>query len=147
MMAELDLWHFCCGHSAAAICNDTADAGRAVILRPPLHTPDPCMVLYGRPMLARRPGARLLWLTDDPRPERMAVGLTSETIACDRMEFRFGPIDAFRSRAHWWPNFADENEADQEWRSDLERFGNPAAWWVTLSPVVIPASHIAAGAR
>lgn len=66
------LWHFTCEHAAIRILNDAT-------LRP------------------QRGGLSLgIWLTDLPVPPRRALGLTSHTLRCDRMEYRFevpDPVD------------------------------------------------------
>lgn len=62
------LYHYTCEHGAKAL-------GRRGMLRPNEH-----------PLLN---GARLVWLTDMMDPDRLALGLTSDSLSCDRLAFRY----------------------------------------------------------
>ena len=62
-----ELYHFACRHSAHGI-------GRYGIIVPNFH-----------PVLL----VKLAWFTDRPDLDREALGLTSHTLACDRMEYLY----------------------------------------------------------
>ena len=106
------LYHWTCTEGAAGIRGDG------------LVRPFPQPALPGCPALA--------WFTDLPfrtPSTRRALGLTSQTLACDRMSRRF--IVAHPERLIPWEEWADEHGA-AEW-ADLAP-GLPAHWWVADRP-------------
>lgn len=108
------LFHYTCGHGFNGIV-------RLGVIRP------------NRPLWGDFPP--LVWLTDMREPDRDALGLTSRSLPCDRLEFRF--IVKVADPIPWTP-FADAADFHDEWRDALESFGSPNRWWVSLEP--IPAS-------
>ena len=103
----MPLYHFTCSH------------GRALIGSPGVLEPH-----WG-----------FVWLTDLARPPREAVGLTSQILDCDRMEFRYratanGTVVPWTTVRRRYP---------REWVEGLE--SAPGAllrhWYV--SPVPVPA--------
>lgn len=106
------LWHYTCDHGAVGIRWEG-------VIRPGLH-----LLL----------GVRIAWFTDLERADRVAVGLTSDTLACDRMAHRFAvPGGA----VEWWPRAARRLRVPSAVRSELETGRLPAHWWVSFSPVEI----------
>ena len=106
------LYHWTCTEGAAGIRGDG------------LVRPFPQPALPGCPALA--------WFTDLPfrtPSTRRALGLTSQTLACDRMSRRF--IVAHPERLIPWEEWAAEHGA-AEW-ADLAP-GLPAHWWVADRP-------------
>lgn len=109
----IDLWHFTCGdHGAPGI---TADR----YLRPNRH-----------PLIADA----LVWMTDLDHPMREALGLTSNTLRCDRTAYRVRvagdgamPWTRYRRRVH------------RDVAEYLESFPGamPAHWWVSTQRVPI----------
>lgn len=85
-------------------------------------------------------GATLSWFTDDPRPERDAIGLTSETglFNCDRLQYRYVVTD---DQAHLklrrWLYSKEQAQTDPHAQADLHRFSDPATWWISTDPVFI----------
>ena len=82
--------------------------------------------------LTRAGFTALAWFTDLPfrtPSTRRALGLTSQTLACDRMSRRF--IVAHPERLIPWEEWAAEHGA-AEW-ADLAP-GLPAHWWVADRP-------------
>jgi len=83
----------------------------------------------------------VVWLTDDPSPLRDEVGLTSTSLPCDRMSHRFRVTDT--SQCYPWRRvvdaiWCDPAQADALPRhlvADLERYGRPDSWWVSMTPV------------
>lgn len=105
-------YHFCCSHSAALI-------GRRGLIRPMIR----------HPLL----GCLVAWFTTDAEPQRMDVGLTSLTIKCDRMEYRYV---ARSPKLIPWLGSPARAAAPRDAVSDLEAFGRPETWLICESPVV-----------
>lgn len=101
----MKLYHYTCGHVRPAI-------GTRGMLRPNPH-----------PLL----GVSVLWLTDQTVPDRQGLGLTSKTLNCDRLEYRYivDTEDAVR-----WNDYAAT--LSLRGRMILESvFGaRPDTWWV-----------------
>lgn len=64
----MTLYHYTCEHAARAL-------GYRGMLRPNAH-----------PLLRN---VRLVWLTDMDIPDRVGLGLTSDSLSCDRLNFRY----------------------------------------------------------
>jgi hypothetical protein len=71
----------------------------------------------------------VIWLTSDPWPARVAAGLTSNLIGCDRMESRYVVSDLGACRP--WIGSPEREGADPAVVADLERYGRPETWWLT----------------
>jgi len=106
-------FHFCCDHSAALIRAEG-------IVKP----------MVGHPYLG---GARLVWLTDLAEPGRDELGLTSETLSCDRTKWRV----TVRGEAVWWPTWAHRHKIGLSVRGLLESYGQPRRWWVSEQPLSV----------
>ena len=84
------------------------------------------------------PHMGIAWWTDLAVPggrTRKAVGLTSNTLACDRMQYRCEArevTDIIR-----WRDYARERE--QEWVKELEAspWVKPDHWWVSLTDIPV----------
>lgn len=120
------LYHFSCSHGADGI--DTMGFVLPVSMVPGANL---STLAEGNRWLAD-----LCWFTDDPAPERLALGLTSFTIDCDRMERRYevDPPESLR----WWP--AKILELDPVVRRQARALSNnpgaqPGRWWVANRPV------------
>lgn len=98
------LYHYTCKHTRPAV-------GTRGMLRPNPH-----------PVL----GVSLLWLTDQEIPDRAGLGLTSQILNCDRLEFRY-IVDVDDARR--WKDLADVPTLG---RMILESvYGSrPDTWWV-----------------
>lgn len=116
------LWHYTCTHRISEI-------GETGILLPPLYQlaaiPD-WLPRDAYPLLG------LVWATDMDPPQRLALGLTDHTIACDRTTARYAvPASAFTRWGRWRhlmpPWLVDELE--------LANGAQPARWWVADRPV------------
>jgi len=111
------LWHFTCRHSARQI--------QRTALRP-LLMPQPQHPATGLP--------RLLWLTALPAPDREATGLTSHTLRCDRMEFRYLALRT--AGCVPWLASPFRELASPGWLAGIEAFPHdPENWFVTDRPV------------
>jgi hypothetical protein len=77
--------------------------------------------------------APLVWLTDQPAPRRVDVGLTSEWLECDRMAHRFLVIDA--TACVPWSDVRDLGPKSAV--ATLESFGRPDSWWISTMPVPV----------
>ena len=112
------LFHFTCDHGAAGI----------VATGTLMPWPHPLMVQAGG----------FVWLTSEAEPERHDVGLTSTTLACDRMAHRFRVIEP--DTCLWWPEVRDLLAAycllSRDSAYMLEHGRRPDTWWV--SPVAVP---------
>lgn len=63
----MKLYHYTCGHTLKVV-------GRRGMLRP-------SPTFWG--------GTPLLWLTPQFEPDRVGLGLTSQILACDRLDYRY----------------------------------------------------------
>lgn len=106
------LWHFTCAHGAARI-------GPRGTLHPVPH-----------PMLD--PLGPIVWFTTDPDPARADVGLTSVTLPCDRLQYRYR-VDRPRAAVRW---VDVRHRCDPEAVATLEATGRPGSWWLTTVPTV-----------
>ena len=104
-------FHYCCDHSVSAIKKDGW-------VRP----------MVGHPLLNN---ALISWLTDLDAPDRDGLGLTSETISCDRTAWRV-TVEGY---AWYWPHWARLNPVRRDVRDALEGFGRPAHWYVAEKPI------------
>lgn len=115
------LWHYTCHHGALAL-GDTGTllcAAQQVDEAPPLP--------LGADMLLQ-----MVWATDMSPPERAALGLTSNTIDCDRMAYRYRvPSYAFRR----WGTVRSSLPTQLVDALELAPGAQPAVWWVSFSPV------------
>lgn len=103
----MTLYHYCCDHSASIIAADGW-------LRPSPHT-------------------GLLWLTDLDKPDRWGLGLTMETITCDRTRHRF----TTEGEAEWWPHYCRRVGIGWKQREALETHGKPRHWFVSTEPLAV----------
>lgn len=114
------LWHFTCDHFATQIVAVGA-------LVPHRHPYFPSL-------------GRVVWLTSQPNPERYLVGLTSDTLDCDRMAHRFRVTES--DQCLWWPDVRDLMRAARQPGFDAAtvrafEYGRaPETWW--LSPLAVP---------
>ena len=110
-MSARRLFHFTCEHGHRAI-------GARGELRPQV----------AHPML----GCAVVWLTDDPMPDREATGLTMRLTRCDRMAYRYVVTDLRTCRP--WRDSPERDGAPVWAVADLERFGDPEHWWIASDP-------------
>ena len=111
------LYHFTCAHSKADIGTFNA------LLVPHLH-----------PWL----GAKLVWLTSSPEPDRRATGLTMSYQRCDRMEYRYTIADpVVLKRCRPWLGSVERAELSPERLAQFEDDGHAAAdeWWIGDVPL------------
>ncbi len=106
------LWHFTCEHGRKAI-------GTRGILRPNVHGFMPGL------------GA-VVWLTTDGAPDRDDVGLTSTTLDCDRMAYRYR-VTTERPPVVPWSTA--RTFVDPQVVVDLESYADPSTWWLATAPV------------
>lgn len=122
-MAEV-LYHYTCEHSA-----------KSILAEGELHGNEHPLMPEAGP---------IIWLTDMEVPDRLALGLTSRLLRCDRTAHRF----AVRTdRAQHWPVAARRPELAAARR--LLEFApgvRPAHWWVVLNAGPLPVL-VAAGDR
>lgn len=112
------LWHFTCDHGHRAI-------GTRGLLKPNPHVLMPVL------------GA-VVWLTQDGRPDRDDVGLTSTTLKCDRMAYRYrvaGIPMTGRDVGAVLPWATVRDRVDPIVAADLERYADPSTWWLATVPV------------
>lgn len=108
-----ELWHFTCGHGRRAL-------GKRGLLVAPI----------GHPLL----GARLIWLTTEAEPDREATGLTMRFQRCDRMAYRYRVLQP--DRCEPWIGCPFRDAAHPQIIADLESFGDPHHWWITIIPTL-----------
>lgn len=111
----MSYWHFTCSDGATMI-------GEVGVLKPHWH-----------PMV----GASLIWLTNDPAPSRDAVGLTSDTLFCDRMEFRYRIIDdEAYLKIRRWLGSTEQSRTAPHHQADLHRYSEPSKWYVSTKQLL-----------
>jgi hypothetical protein len=106
------MWHYTCDHGAAGIVRDG-------LVRPNRH-----------PLL----GVAVAWFTDLDSGHRQELGLTSDTLGCDRMAHRF---EVAQEGLLWWPKAARQLQVTTRVRAELETGRLPAHWWLSLEPVAV----------
>lgn len=111
------LFHFTCWHSHRQI--------KRTALRP-LLLPQSRHPVSGLPPL--------LWLTTQPSPDPEATGLTSHTIQCDRMDFRY--LARRTAACIPWLGSEFRASASPAWVAEAEAPGHdPENWLVSGWPV------------
>lgn len=110
-MSRQPLWHWTCDHGAEGIRRD------------------------GLVWPNRQSFLSIAWFTTHGKRNertRLACGLTSHTLGCDRMDNRFRAAEgAFLIR------WLDADPA-QKWRDLLHTPGtDPASWWISFSEVPV----------
>ncbi len=114
----MKLYHYTCDHRVGGIRKQ-----RWLI-------PHPQTQLPGSP--------ELIWLTDLDVPHRLALGLTSYTLSCDRMRFRVTVSAAEHEAAHW-PRYARGlSGAARRVVEDCDGV-LPMHWWVAQVPLAVAA--------
>ncbi len=108
------IWHYTCNHRAPMIRADK------------LVKPHP------QPLLR---GVELSWWSDLGPEHRFELGLTSQILACDRMEARFQAVNP--ESLTRWPVAARALHIPQVIRDELEAGRLPAHWWISLQPVEV----------
>lgn len=115
------LFHFTCEHGADGI----AITGAVM----PLAMIEGAMLELVPEEIKWR--SEFAWFTDDPSPERLALGLTSYHLLCDRMAVRF-EVDPPAS-TKWWPSLIPDLGAHARELS-LSPGATPGRWWVAPRP-------------
>lgn len=106
------LFHYTCDHGHGGI-------RRLGLVRPNWH-----------PLL----GEQLAWFTDLSEPDALALGLTSETLDCDRTSFRFEV--AAVADCEPWCRYA--RRLPRVVRDEMEcPPGLPRHWWVSRKPIPV----------
>jgi hypothetical protein len=103
------LYHYTCEHAAREL-------GYRGMLRPNVH-----------PLLD---GARLVWLTDMDVPDRFGLGLTSDSLSCDRLNFRYVAVDV--NDAVRWPDWCRGRDIGPLAAHLLESGGRQCDRWFVL---------------
>lgn len=111
MTVRPPLWHFTCEHGYRGIGEQGTICCNPHLLLPRL--------------------GQLIWLTDDPEPDRYDVGLTSSMLDCDRMEYRYRVLSA--SKCIPWR--AVRHQCPPDILRGLESFGAPNTWWISREPL------------
>lgn len=101
---RMKLFHFTCEDAAP------------IIVRERLLRPGP---LWG-----------IVWLTDQPHPERFALGLTSHSLTCDRMAWRF----IVKTDGVPWSQVRDEFPAELVRAIETAPLADPARWFIARMP-------------
>ena len=122
------LYHYSCRHTVAQIERDA-------MLRPSAawRHYDTLMICNGEPMSGLWRAPAVLWLTDLERPRRRALGLTSQTLDCDRTEYRY-TVERSDTMVPWL-DFATQHGANPEWLAVLHDGREPEHWYVAVQPV------------
>lgn len=78
----------------------------------------------------------VVWLTDDPTPDRHDLGLTSLSLSCDRMEVRC-VVENTRGAAMPWAYYCAKRGTPVGMRDILEFERDPSSWWVSEKPLKV----------
>jgi hypothetical protein len=115
MVSTARLYHYTCDHSLAGI-------RRIRHLMP-----------HVQPLLG---DIQLIWLTDMAVPDRLALGLTSVSLNCDRTKHRITvPADSHMVKP--WIRFARKLPMEQRHALELASGARPMHWWVARNPVPV----------
>lgn len=106
------LYHYTCDHGSEKIA-------RSGELRPNAH-----------PLLP----VPVVWLTSEPAPDRIGLGLTSTIIRCDRTAWR---VRVDTEQADPWHVFARRYRITRGIRDELEAGRWPMSWFVSEDPIAI----------
>lgn len=130
------LYHYTCGHGFKGI-------GRyGLVLPAATLRPDVVGGLEPPHQLL----ALIAWFTDAETPDRDALGLTAGMIRCDRTTHRFRVLDDPHTagiirwsefRGLFTDRLAQVHDDAPGWVADLERFGQPDLWWVSVQAVKV----------
>lgn len=110
-----DIVHYSCEHGAEQI----RKAGFVVVPQQ--------QIVLGNPTLS--------WWTHVPNPPRAALGLTSHSLSCDRMDHRFRALDG--SALFRWNDVRHVFPRQGVLRLEAARGARPAYWWVSTEPVEV----------
>lgn len=116
----MSLYHYTCLHSAPGIL-------ASGLLTPNSHPL--CPPAKGEAPLG------FVWLTDLAAPDRLGLGLTSKTLACDRTQHRFEAAAANRARR--WSQARETLPPSFVAALESVPGVKPAHWWVSLAPVAV----------
>lgn len=116
------LFHYTCAHSRAGI-----EADGSVLPLASLPGMDKKLALIP-------PWGHVAWFTDLTTPDPAGLGLTSQSLHCDRTEHRFRVTD--RSGLVWWPQVR-RTFAQMQALEDAPG-ALPVHWWLSFgaTPVV-----------
>lgn len=98
-----------------------------------------CGELLPRPQV-QLDGTKLVWLTDLESPNRYEIGLTSHSLDCDRMEFRF---EADIDEPVRWVDYLREQPRDVRLTGRylaMATGAKPMHWFVSTVAVPVVAS-------
>lgn len=117
----MTLWHYTCEHGALALGNTGTlfPAAGQLDQAPPLP-------IDALPLLL------MVWATDMDPPHREALGLTSHTMDCDRMAYRYR---VHRRFFRHWGRVRSSLPAPLVDSLELAPGALPAYWWVSFEPV------------
>jgi hypothetical protein len=133
----ITFWHYTCDHGHAGI----GDEGRllpASQLAPPARVAK--LPAWHQQLMS------LIWMTDMDTPDALALGLTRETISCDRTAHRYRVYGYNPAR------YVDlRRDLPKRLRDPLENAvgARPMHWWCAYTPVPVRYEPIAplVGAR
>jgi hypothetical protein len=117
----MKLWHYTCEHGALALGNSGTlrCAGQLV-------DEVPALPLGGAELLT------MVWATDMDPPDAQALGLTSNTLSCDRTAYRYRvPAHAFTH----WGRVRGTLPGQLVDALELAHGAQPRRWWVSFTPV------------
>lgn len=135
------LFHFTCSHCVGGIRRDGLLVPALRLARDPAKYAALTAELR---VVADQVGA-LVWLTDlEPPVLREAVGLTGDSLACDRTEYCF-EVETNWDVIRWWPPYRREHP---ELRYLEESPGVlPMHWYVATGEVAVTAEVTGGGYR
>lgn len=121
------LWHFTCTHGRDAI----GTTGLAM----PMAAHNPQAAARMLPEWAWLSG--LVWFTDQPQLDPIALGLTSSLLDCDRMAWRYQVTDP--TSCVRWLDYMRQHRRQLPRNARQLNVGDhrPGTWWVATQPVPV----------
>ena len=119
-MTAPDLWHYTCDHGARGI------GRRGLLLPVRRHDPDAAARLGPWRWLAD-----LIWMTPMHPPDPHLLGLTANTIRCDRTAYRYRVLRP--DLAQPWLG-SPWHAQHPDWTTGGD---DPSMWWVADQPVLV----------
>ena len=71
----------------------------------------------------------LAWFTNSPTPDPIALGLTSDTLDCDRTQYRFRALEV--GSLVPWLGSTVQAAAPLQVQVGLQSLGQPSLWWIS----------------
>lgn len=93
---------------------------------------------FTKPNLHPAIGVSLTWFTTADTPDEAQLGLTHDTLECDRTSFRYLVVDAEpEDKIEPWLGSMTQARTSPFVQAELHRHGKLETWWIATVPVLI----------